>query len=79
MVHQHRAGAAGSLTAAKLRSGQIEVVPEHRQQAVVRVAIYLLRAAVDPNRVGGHGGSLHLRRAPVTPTAAGVVRRQQSG
>ena len=63
IVHEHSARAAGALTAAVFGSDQVQFVAEHRQQAVVWIAVYLVRAAVDPDRVGGHGDSLHLRCA----------------
>ena len=46
-VDEHRAGAAVPLAAAELAAGQFEIVAEHREQAVARVALDAVGLAVD--------------------------------
>jgi hypothetical protein len=90
-VDEHRAGAADALAAARLRTGDVEVVAQDLEEASVRVARDLPRDPVDdqPDRVRTrrrlHVRRLRLlrRRGPVAfanaPSAATKPRSTASG
>ncbi len=81
IVHQHCAGATSALTASELGSGQIQLVAQHRQQAILGLAFDLMRLPIDAERVDGHARSLPARHlellcqcSTIGPPACGSVR-----
>ena len=59
-VDEHRARAALPFAAAVLAAGQVEVVAQDREQAVARLAVDLVRPAVDAQAVSRHEAMVTL-------------------